>query len=768
MLVVSVAATSWLAAAADSAAVRPPFLIRADQDNIPDQVSVQTGGPAPVAADFTAGLLTSPQTNFTARPAISLVQATAGAKAGDYTVDLSIEALMPFGDSSADLFYKGTQIDLLRFSRPGVGVSPASGTAFVARQPGPLLLVLENHSGFAYKQVSARLRFQDRDFCEFDVDSAGGADGKKPAADCGNEKAWHTFELPQYKQVTLRAASLPREWFQNPGSGYARSSKASGTLTIHYTAAAAAGQPAPRIHEQNLPIEMQFEAGTIPMGFTLIRIFSLLILGAAASFLLRVSLPNMKRKRALKDQLAEMNKLIGGLSGEVDSRLRTLLGAECLALNELRTETLPLAPNYADYAKRVEQGLPVLAKKIAVAQRLGSALERRRDRINSGYEYRILEDSGGLLNKVSRMVQKDQIGDDDWLAINQNLAKAEAMLEEPDQQALDTFQAGLASRWLSLRAHFAPKDGEGKAVKGKWAAPEAVKDMQPLFDSLPQEFFSESVDDFKKWIQDESGTGGDADILLSALEYVEYVETIAPPKNASAVWKTERDSLCDLLANSTTQKLFDASDAIWRLHENVFQAEIKTALTEGQARLVVQPENPGVNQRCRIALTFPDPHLDAATARDQLTCRWTFTTKMLGPRHWLIWFWHSGAVDVKHEQGWHVFHYFEKGSLSAKVSVEVYDGNEMVALGANPHGEFPEITVTPTPSWRGKERYARTILEIAQLAAALLVPLAALASTTVNGGGEGSWWTLAGLGFGTDTIKSIILGKDDSAAPPAK
>jgi len=136
-------------------------------------------------------------------------------------------------------------------------------------------------------------------------------------------------------------------------------------------------------------------------------------------------------------------------------------------------------------------------------------------------------------------------------------------------------------------------------------------------------------------------------------------------------------------------------------------------------------------------------------------------------RWWKPWERTGGTVRVKHEQGWHAFHYFENGSASTEILVDVCDGDDTLTLAPNP-GEFPTITVTPTPNWRGKEKSARTILEIVQLAAALLIPLAALASSTVNGGSEGKWWTLVALGFGTDTIKNIISGKDETATSPAK
>jgi hypothetical protein len=748
-----------------SPSVRPPFLIRADQDQIADQVHVHSQDNAvPSAADFTAGLLTSAQTGLIARPAIEMVKALAGAKPGDYTVDLRIEALMPFGESNADLLYKGTTIDLLRFSRPGVAVGPADGTTIIARETNPLLLVLDNHSAFTYKEVAARLRFQDHDFCAFEVGAPQATPPKTPI-DCATEKSWNRFSIPQYAQVTLRATSLPAEWFQDPGSTYARSGKSTGTLTLHF---ADSSQSTPRIHEQSLPIEAQFEAGTRSFGFTLLRIFGLLALGAGISFLLRVSLPNMKRKRALKDQLAEINKQIPCLSGEVGSRLRTMLGSEWLALDELRKETFPIAPNYAEYAKRVDQGMPILSRKVAVAQRLQSALELHRALVNAGYAYKMLDDSERLIYDIARQVQKNVLSDDDWQALNQALQRVETILDKPDQDQ-DAVVSALALRWQALREHFGPRDAASTLIKGPWSPPQAVQDMKPVFDSLPKEFYAADLDEFKRWSKGDDGTGGNADLLVSSLEYVTFAETIVTPNTVSQIWKEERDKMPDLLANVTTRKLFDVRDAQWRLAENIFKDDVKKALTLGQARLVVDPENPAENQRFRVSVRLPDPHLDESTARDQLNCRWTFTTTMQGSRI-LYKPWSRASIErVKHEQGWHAFHYFENGSVNVDISIEVFDGSDMVELGSNPRGEFPYVKVMPAPNWTLRERYARTILEMAQLAAALLIPLAALASSTVNGGGEGRWWTLVVLGFGTDTIKNIISGKDDTpAVPPGK
>ena len=88
-----------------------------------------------------------------------------------------IEGLAAFGESSAPLLYKGRQVEVLRFSKPGLIAKPPVGDAFVVReskgQSPSILLVLENPSTFAYESVRARLRFDNQDVCLFAAENFG-------------------------------------------------------------------------------------------------------------------------------------------------------------------------------------------------------------------------------------------------------------------------------------------------------------------------------------------------------------------------------------------------------------------------------------------------------------------------------------------------------------------------------------------------------------------------------------------------------------------
>jgi hypothetical protein len=128
----------------------------------------------------------------------------------------------------------------------------------------------------------------------------------------------------------------------------------------------------------------------------------------------------------------------------------------------------------------------------------------------------------------------------------------------------------------------------------------------------------------------------------------------------------------------------------------------------------------------------------------------------------------QGRPDiVLSEEGWYVHHYFEDDVVATVISVSFYDSQ-----GKPVEPGLPEVG-TSTPHWarldrsvqrsqQPEEKWGRAWLELVQLAAALLVPLATLASTTINGGSTGHWWEIIAIGFGSDTIKSILVGRQES------
>ncbi|HEX7286537.1 MAG TPA: hypothetical protein VF532_10160, partial [Candidatus Angelobacter sp.] len=206
---------------------RPAILVQADTDEATTKILLRVDA-KPVQSDLETGLLTSTQfPKLQVRPSVTLVGDAEPGKAGEFLVQLKIGGLVAFGDSSTPLLYKGRQVELLRFSKPGLFAKPPVGDAFVAREGEPLTILLENPSAFGYSNVRARLRFENEDVCLFKSESfrqaastAGQPDASQPQS-CDANSKWTEFEIPQYAQVSLHA-DPSTSWFFDSATGYAR------------------------------------------------------------------------------------------------------------------------------------------------------------------------------------------------------------------------------------------------------------------------------------------------------------------------------------------------------------------------------------------------------------------------------------------------------------------------------------------------------------------------------------------------------------------
>jgi hypothetical protein len=727
----------------------------------------------PIKADLELGLLkSSQQPGLLVHPEFDLVSATQTANENDYVVVLSIRRLVVFGDISVPVSYRGKLVQVLHFSKPGL-VARASGEGgLVAREGSPLLIVLENPSAFAY-ELRARLRFGDTDVCVFRSEFFGDEKDAKPgdekeaktsARTCEQYGAWTSFRIPQYAQVTLRAQPDPI-WFVDPDRRLAHAGKQKGVLTLRFQSAA--GKP---IFEQNVPLEARFEPGPGRIFCSLLWVAGWLVLGAILSLVLRVSLPNLKRRRDLKDQLAEIAKATASISNEVDSNLRVLLRVERIALDEIRQGEWSFGPSYAEFAQRVERALPTLKRRLDAVRQLDTTLIRRRLLSEQGGAPTRLDQVDTLVDSISETLMCDQLSEEEWVSVNQRLGAAQKILREPTQTEKDAFDGMLAIRWKNLRAHF----GADGALK----LPAALAGMEsciPTPSLLPP---PEDVDG-SAWIKAVGSVR--ADLQLSALLLLWEFEFLAPANATEGRWADAKGTLTRLLATPALDDLREAKRVLRGLAEGVSEEDIKKDLQSGLARIIMDPAVPRPNQKIRFAVLFRREKLDSAAAREDIVCHWRFEDRhtpsayqsVLGSRSIKDSTQRRQALEARNttvlsEEGWYVHHYFEKDVDRSTISVSFYDSaGKPVALqgGDDSAGSRWFRTVQSIhASRRRKEKWGRLVLEVFQMTAALLIPLATLASTTLSGGGSAHWWELVAIGFASDTIKSILVGRQESSS----
>jgi hypothetical protein len=800
-------ASAGASAPAQTGIDQPVIVVPATSDEVTVRVLLRGLDAAPAASDIEAGLLVSTnQPGLQMRPSVTLLSSAAVPdKPKDYQGELKIRGLVAFGESNAPLLYKGRQVESLRFSKPGLVAKPAGEGGFVAREGSGLPIVLENPSAFEYKSVRARLRFAGTDKCAFEVEifpgsnapggtAAKGADakarepvksgpqeagGKQDGARCNTFEKWTAFDVPRYAQVTVRADSAS-EWFQDPDTRFARAGKKKGWLTLRFLAPADGA-----IHEQNLPLEVQFEPSNCSLFKSLFWVALFLSLGAVLSLLLRVLLPNIKRKRQLKDQVDELAKQTASISMEVDSNLRVLLRVERIALDEIRLAVWPVWPGFADYAHRAEQGLATLKRRIDAVKRLDAALIRKRLLVGQGAAPTRLLQIENQLAAAAESLKQDQLSEEDWVFVSQRLEAAQKTLREPTTQTeTEAFDAMLAGRWKVIREHFFDAN---YALK----VPSALEGLKGCFPD-PSLLPVKDDADGSKWIKSVGAVR--ADLQLSALSLVSDFQFLAPAGIvAGDRWMSKINDLSRLLATPAIDNLNEVRSMLRQLAENVFEEDILNALKNGDAMIIIDPAVPRPNQKIRFSVGFRKDHLNSAAARDLVRCHWSFcdrhdsllqgakrtTAKSLRDFRSIL----PGQPATEaaarldesepprelSEDGWYVHHYFEGDVVENTTTVSFYDSKgSIVDLGVPPgdaakkHWSCSSKKVEQ--SSRYKEKWSRGRLELFQLSAALLVPLATLASTTISGGSSGHWWELIAIGFGADTIKSILVGRQESSS----
>lgn len=239
------------------------------------------------------------------------------------------------------------------------------------------------------------------------------------------------------------------------------------------------------------------------------------------------------------------------------------------------------------------------------------------------------------------------------------------------------------------------------------------------------------------------------------------------------------EKLNGLLSTPAVGNLREAKRELRQLAEGVSEDDLINALKAGAATILMDPGIARPDRRIRFSAEFRQPKLNSVAARQLITCHWTFDDSF---RPKLPWFKRQKADQTKQqspdtrtqesgphlklpENGWFVHHYFEKSAYQSVVTVSFHDSQgQAIVLGKDK--AWAELTVRPRPDTRGNENWQRFLLEVTQVGAALLVPLATLASNTVSGGTASHWWEIVALGFASDTIKNIIVGKEST--PPAK
>lgn len=600
-----------------------------------------------------------------------------------WNVTLKISDLIPFGDSTIPFLLNGKLDQTILIRKVRLIPKPPVGATFEVKENGKLTIVLDNPSAFEYPQVLARVRFQDAD------------------------SPWMPFCIERHTSATLAVPSHA-DWFRDRQTGFPRNGKRNGILTLQFTSADGAS-----MYEQTTPIEAEFRASNRSLLCNLLRVFFWLLAGALLALVLRVAIPNYRKKKLLKTRIADAGIALRDISTDVDSMIRVLLNVERLRLNQLRREAWIAGPSFDDFARRIDQSLTVLNRKIEFARRLNTVEALRTARLSSDPLPTRIDAADQILQSITQTLLRAQLSDQDWVNLQQSLDTASKLFSEPTPEEANAFQAALQDRWKALR-------------------------VQPILSWIETAF-----PDAKPLLQPEAREGAGwisavglmrADLQLGVLELLRDFAFPAPSTDPNL-----KKRLADLLANPSLPALIETRLMLREISENVDAPKLKTALAAGEAGIELDPQTILSNDRVSCSLKFKEPPFNTAAARRSIECEWTFTQDGL----------------ERQECGWQVY-YAPEGGKSVSVAVRFFDNGKPVAGTEDLSAYKRTLPVLKNSSgWEGAER---VVPEALQIFAALLVPLAALAFTQSEQGTTGQWWQLVALGFNSEVIRGILTG----------
>lgn len=667
-----------------------------------------------------------------------------------WSVSIVVGNVIPFGRSTIPLLIRGEPKRIIQIDKPGLIARAPIGQTFDVREGNPLQVVLENPTAFTYTNVKTRWRFEQSEVCFTVVDTP--ADGNKPqdAVKCDAPDTWTGFKVNKYTTVSLRVMP-PAEWFVDQQTGFPRDAKRTGVLTLRFAGDPAADGTRP-VYEQLLPLDVQFNPGDRSVFYNLVWVAAWLFGGAMLALVLRVAIPNYRRKEALKEQLAETEAATRDILFETS--LQVLIKVERAGLDQLRRRSWILGPQFADIAQRTEQGLTALKRKIEFTRRLDTSRGRRLSLARQDVPPTRVLAIDRQLNAACEVLLREELTEPDWVFAQQRLEAADKLLVEPTQEEKEAFQAFLVQRWKSVSSFFTLQ-GRKLNVPGPLTP---IKDAFPSEEALPL-----AGADGSEWVQ-QIGLAR-ADLQLSALEILRdflFLATSVPP--------SQLERFKGLLTTPSMTELTAARLLMREISENVSVAEIVGALQAGEADIKLTPESVRANEKVTMVVRFRNSKLDDAAARQAIRCEWIITpvsppvpaSKVEAIRDWI----HRRRHDppsAHNAYGWEISHCFPETVEHWHVAARFHVAGSVVCQTSQPgmelHLEESINLIEHTQDWGN--RVERIFPEAIQLGAALLVPLATLAVTQSGEGTTGRWWELIGVGFGSEMIRSILTGKPD-------
>lgn len=457
-------------------------------------------------------------------------------------------------------------------------------------------------------------------------------------------------------------------------------------------------------------------------------VFLILLAGGVTSLLLSYFLPNLLRRRDIKDRLQAPDSKAGGISDRIDSSLRVLVRVERRRLKEILKSVPVTSPDMIRIFTLCEQGIALLESRVDLIED-----------IDAVYDRLIAAQS-----KCPPPSLKEQV--------EQNLWKAAAMLAEPKPQDADfqtartlineakagterlslgdeEFKKGLVQRLKNLKADIGN------------VPPAAGKKLADLYQKLPGPFDMMDKYNDKDIPQDVLST---VDVNLSALSILRDYAQIYDGTNVKAVrdqLDAHEGELLRLLSLQSWSSLSNARLLLRQMREGIYTSDVLEAIRVNRVYMEVMPQlTLRPFEPARFSVHFQQPDIDGSAARDQFQCEWVFDEKY-------------------EERGWDITHYFAE-ARPYKVRAWFVDPEGQAVTAADPSGKVAVEKEMLVIADRGSGKWDRLMAESVRLMIALFIALLGLITGAQDQLSKMDFIpgmiTVFLLGFSADAIKNLL------------
>ncbi len=509
-----------------------------------------------------------------------------------YEVKVRISGVFFEGDAEAEVLANFTPIGRLTVSRGPFAVAPAS-TDLVLRRGEATAIEIKNDSRYAYP-VRWSLQLGAESYCG--------------TGNCADIAQWGVVTLPAKDAATI-AVTPPDGWFK-PFTPRAREA----TLWLALSN---------ELPKKSFKLKTTLEEKMLAEALFILR---WLVAGAVLSLLVRHWVPNFQLKRELKEQLRRVRQKIESISGNVSSKLRELLRAECELLDVRRKASWTFMPDYAVLAAQVRTLATALEKRVDLAERIDAVFDVLPAAWQKSPPPTQNDAAESALASATEALRKATADDAELNRIGALIEGARVAAETMIAPANTEFGTQLGERFAQLGADLA-------VLKSTQSYGDLKKDLGGLFAFIEGQ---------PPAIAPAVYAAIDYDLSSLALcrEFI-WLHEGSQAADVRSSLDNLRPTLVSYLSHKSWNELRQARLLLKQFRENISVAALWQQIDATDESMDINMEPPVLRPRqlIRFAARFRQPELDWSAARELVLCEWEFP-------------------DGRQEQGWTVCHYF--------------------------------------------------------------------------------------------------------------